>query len=912
MAGALGDAVTGRLRDHRRFLATEVIQTSGMDCGPAALKSLLDGFRIPVSYGRLREACQTDIDGTSIDTLEEVARQAGLEAEQVMVPVDHVLLGDSRDLPAIAAVRGASGDTHFIIAWRQHGPLVQVMDPAHGRLWISRAAFLSQLVVHSFRVSADAWREYAVSDAFLRPLRRRLRAIGLSSSEREERIARATAAAGWRDLAALDAATRMIASLQSAKALTRADSFSALAALTEASPEHAMSAIAEQYWSVREAPGDSGAEILLRGAVLVRVKGRRARLPSKVPGAQGQQMDEPHMSPELTAAFGERPARPLRDLLGMLQTDGLLVPTIAVLATTIAVVGVVFEATLLRSAVDIGGLLLGPEQGLWAGAILTLLAAAMLGLELIVGSSERRMGSRLEHRLRIAFLDKIPRLADAYFQSRPISDMLERAHAVHTVRVLPRLGMRFVRVGLELIVTTVALIWLNPGTAALAVTAAVAAAGIPLLGQSIIAERDLRARTHTGALARFHLDALRGRKAIEAHGSATMLEREHDGLLARWAEAAVSLQRASLSIEGLQMLVGFGLVAWMLLGHVTTVNSPGLLLQMYWMLNLPGLGYELALIAREYPAHRSTILRLLEPLGAPDYRGHEAGRAAVTLGRGAATGAVEIDIRGVTVQAAGHGILEDIDLRIAAGSHVAVLGGSGAGKSTLVGLLLGWHRPTAGEVFVDGHLLTTECLEALRQQTAWVDPTVHLWNRSLLENLLYGSDGATEGVGRVLEMAGLMSVVATLPQGLATPIGEGGALLSAGEAQRVRLGRAMLRPHSRLVVLDEPFLGLERDRRRTLLTHVRQRWAASTLLYVTHDVAETRAFDRVLVLERGQIVEDGDPRQLAQMASSRYRRLLQSQEAVQSRFAASPDWRHIRLESGRIVQSHVRTSEQTA
>src|ERR671923_1912833 len=90
--GRRGGAMrTGLTRTGRRLLVPEVVQTSAMDCGPAALKCLLEGFGIPVSYGRLREACQTDVDGTSIDTLEEVAQQLGLEAEQVMLPVDHLL-----------------------------------------------------------------------------------------------------------------------------------------------------------------------------------------------------------------------------------------------------------------------------------------------------------------------------------------------------------------------------------------------------------------------------------------------------------------------------------------------------------------------------------------------------------------------------------------------------------------------------------------------------------------------------------------------------------------------------------------------------------------------------------------------------------------------------------------------------
>src|SRR5438270_3317573 len=109
----------------RRLLAPEVIQTSAMDCGPAALKCLLEGFGIAVSYGRLREACQTSVDGTSIDTLEEVARTLGLDAEQMMLPVDHLLLPEAEALPAIVVVTLPAGLTHFVVVWRVHGAWVQ-------------------------------------------------------------------------------------------------------------------------------------------------------------------------------------------------------------------------------------------------------------------------------------------------------------------------------------------------------------------------------------------------------------------------------------------------------------------------------------------------------------------------------------------------------------------------------------------------------------------------------------------------------------------------------------------------------------------------------------------------------------------------------------------------------------------
>ena len=90
------------------------------------------------------------------------------------------------------------------------------------------------------------------------------------------------------------------------------------------------------------------------------------------------------------------------------------------------------------------------------------------------------------------------------------------------------------------------------------------------------------------------------------------------------------------------------------------------------------------------------------------------------------------------MHAAGHTILEDVDLHIDAGSQVAIIGPSGAGKSSLVGLLLGWHRAAAGRILIDGHPLDAMRLDRLRDETAWVDPAIQLWNRPLARNLLYG------------------------------------------------------------------------------------------------------------------------------------------------------------------------------
>jgi len=230
------------------------------------------------------------------------------------------------------------------------------------------------------------------------------------------------------------------------------------------------------------------------------------------------------------------------------------------------------------------------------------------------------------------------------------------------------------------------------------------------------------------------------------------------------------------------------------------------------------------------------------------------------------------------------------------------VGASGAGKSSLLGLLLGWHRPAEGQVRVDGAPLDGARLEALRRRTVWVDPAVYLWNRSLAANLAFGLATTPEGLVEVLRDADLDEVVRRLPGGAETPLGEAGGLLSGGEGQRVRFGRGLLRPEPALVLLDEPFRGLDREQRRQLLARARGRWPAATLLCVTHDIAETESFPRVLVIADGQVVEDGDPAVLRAEADSRYAALLDAERRVRTASWSGATWRRLRLAAGRIVE----------
>ncbi len=890
----------------RRFFAPEVIQTSAMDCGPAALTCLLGGFGISASYGRLREACQTDVDGTSLDTLEAAAGQLGLAAEQIMVPVDHVLLSVARALPALVVVLLPNGTTHFVVAWSRHGRFVQVMDPAFGRRWITRRRFLDELYIHTMPVLAADWHAWAGTDEFLLPLRRRLSRLGLSRQAAGRLVEQALADPGWIAPAALDAVARMAEAVAGAGGLRRgADSAKLVETLfnrARSAPGEELEALPASYWSVRPAPPDEdGAEqVLLRGAVLVRVRGRQE--------AAGAEEEPAPVSPELVAALEESPARPLRELLGLVRAGGLLAPGAIVSASLLAAAGVVLEGLLLRGLLELGQGLRLAEQRLGAIVGLVIFAVLLLLLELPIALGMLRLARHVEIRLRMAFIRKIPLLGDRYFHSRPISDMAERGHSVHRVR--PFLdATRLVMLALfELLLTTAAIGWLYPASAPAVVIAVILIVGLLWVAQPIIGERSLRVRTHNGALGHFYFDALLGLVAVRAHRAERAVRREHESLLVEWARAGFGLQQAAIGVEGLLAAVGFGSAIWLLFQEAGRSGAAGgTLLLVYWALKLPVLAYVIAHFAQQYPDDRNVLLRLLEPLGAPEDRpaGDEQDRPerrddeAQQLDRSP----VSICMEDVAVRIAGHTILEEIDLSISAGCHVAIIGPSGAGKSSLVGLLLGWHRPATGQVCVDGRPLDGRQLERLRAATAWVDPTVQLWNRPLIDNLCYGSSADAAGAaGRAIEQAELHQILEQLPDGLLTPLGEGGALLSGGEGQRVRLGRALLRPNVRLAILDEPFRGLDRERRRVLLARTRSWWRDATLLCITHDVGETLAFERVLVVEGGRIVEDGAPAELAARPGTRYRAMLDTEAAVRSELWSSPIWRRLQIAEGLLVE----------
>ncbi|MEM9291042.1 MAG: ATP-binding cassette domain-containing protein [Acidobacteriota bacterium] len=956
-------------RRQRSFLVPEVLQISTMDCGPAILASVLAGFRLPSSYGRLRELCQTDVDGTSIETLEEVLNQLSLEAEQVMVPPEFLLQdggrrargkGDEgRLLPAIAVVTQPDGAFHFIVIWRRLGNYFQIMDPARGRRWVRAETLQRELYLHNQQVPGEAWAQWSASAEFLAPIEARLRRLRVPANEirgllAEAREAPEPAKTGVAP-AALEAALRSTESLHRSGALARGRSAAAvLQALYRRAREdweRDGGALPPSSWSVQ--PAQDASLVVLRGCVLVKVRRQQVEDPSPAavsdtaPQAQEsrdeapQAQDEAPQARQRWAAVQQRPEpSPERQLFALLQRKhrGILAPVLGSL--TLGALAVACEALLFTALIGLGGQLSSTLEQSLLLALVALLIATFGGVHWLNLSALLRLGRHLEAQLRQAFLRKLPRLGVSFFNSRLRSDMAERGHNAYALRELPRVLGSGVTSASELLFTVLALAWMYPGVALPAAGCAMLAVLLPWAFQPLLAERDLRLRTLSGTLSRFFLDTFLGLVPIRAHGAERVIERQHDSVLDRWTEAGLRLQRVALGAGLLQSGLSTGFAALLVFLHVQQSGTAGLLLLAYWALRLPSLGTEIASAFERYPLYRSLALRLLEPLGAPDEDQDLSSEASDTSrsegspslssdGEASQPSAVGLELRGVHLEISGHPLLQDIDLSIAAGEHVAVLGASGAGKSTLLGLLLGWHRPSRGEIQVDGRDLQGDALRHLRQRTAWIDPAVQLWNRSLSANLRYGqeappapeaspgqqrnsSDEPGASPGELLEEAELYELVEKLPQGLTTSLGEGGSLISGGEGQRVRFGRGAGRPHARLALLDEAFRGLDAETRGRLLARARRRFQHATLLVALHSPQEAKSFDRVLFLADGRLVESGSPEELLADPDSAYRRALEAEEALHRRGWRSAQWRHWELRDGRVEERVSSEGEESA
>ncbi len=902
-------------------MVPQVIQSSMMDCGPAALKAMLGGFGIPVSYGRLREACQTDVDGTSIDTLEDLAVRLGLDAIQIVFPVDHLFLPEAEALPALTVMMQPNGFTHFVVVWRIHGPWVQIMDPGTGRHWIGCDRVKERLYIHRHTLPSAEWQEWAIGPEFCDPLLARMVSLCYDPTWSDGQIQEALAEESGQGLAVLDAATRMTASLIQAGGVDKGSKAGDLIEQLLGQPDH----IPQGYWSALFS-AENEEQVTLQGAVILHVAGlaeeteeageAEAEGVEEEGGADtvdfaGNKREKERPIP-LQTSFSQDSKKPEQQILQTVCLDGIFTPMLILSAVLLAGLGTVMEVVVLRGLVEVGQQTHLISQQNEAFMLVIFFLLSLLLLEWPLYNVSLRLGRRFELRLRQRFLEKIPRLEDRYFHSRLTSDMIQRAYELRHLRIIPIMAMQSLKILTEITCITIGLIILYPQGTLLILFSSLSVLAISLVTQPLVQEQDMRFRTHIGGLSRFYLDALQGLLPIRSHGAVPALRSEHERLLVDWAKAGRDFFVTYERMTALNIVFSTGLAIMLLYSYMQSgSDSSGTLILLYWMLMLPQLGRSFAELTQLYPSLRNRLLRLMEPLDTPDesydwYQQEKPEEGEKGEERKEGVRGVSVHFENVRVVLAGKIVLDDLTTQLAPGEQVAVVGPSGAGKSTLVGLLLGWYRPAfGGTVRVDGELLQGERLHQLRRELVWVDPEVQLWNRSLQDNLNYGNNTLTPPTVELLSQADLLDVLSRLPDGEGTLLGENGGFLSGGEGQRVRLGRGLNRDNPRLVILDEPFRGVTREQRRELLTRARSYWQGATLIFISHDLGDSLGFDRVWVIKNGKLVEDDQPQSLAdcsQSAQSAYAQLLDQEKSVRTMIWNSADWVRLRLENGKLYQ----------
>jgi subfamily B ATP-binding cassette protein MsbA len=210
--------------------------------------------------------------------------------------------------------------------------------------------------------------------------------------------------------------------------------------------------------------------------------------------------------------------------------------------------------------------------------------------------------------------------------------------------------------------------------------------------------------------------------------------------------------------------------------------------------------------------------------------------------------------------------LRGVDLHCAPGTVTALVGRSGSGKSSLVSLLPRFYEPSAGRIVLDGQDYLAYTLGSLRRQIAWVGQSVVLFDGTVAENIAYGElAGASDAdIEAAAAAANAMEFISRMPQGLHSPIGQGGGMLSGGQRQRIAIARAILK-NAPILVLDEATSALDTESERLIQQALQHLMKDRTTLVIAHRLSTIEGADQIAVMDQGRIVERGTHAELLAM-----------------------------------------------
>jgi ATP-binding cassette subfamily B multidrug efflux pump len=217
----------------------------------------------------------------------------------------------------------------------------------------------------------------------------------------------------------------------------------------------------------------------------------------------------------------------------------------------------------------------------------------------------------------------------------------------------------------------------------------------------------------------------------------------------------------------------------------------------------------------------------------------------------------EIEFRGLNFSYEGKQVLHDIDLRVPAGSSLAIVGPTGSGKTTLVNLIPRIYDADPGTVLIDGRPIRDYALTALRRNVGFVPQETFLFSDRIRENIALGVDSATDQqIHDAAEAANIATDIEGFPEGYDTMVGERGITLSGGQKQRAAIARALIR-NPKILILDDALSSVDTHTEDKILNHLRDVMQGRTTIFISHRVSTVRNADRIAVLHGGRIVELG-------------------------------------------------------
>jgi ATP-binding cassette, subfamily B, bacterial len=526
---------------------------------------------------------------------------------------------------------------------------------------------------------------------------------------------------------------------------------------------------------------------------------------------------------------------------------------------------------------------------------LVLIAAAVVGIALLDALATytgdlwlKRAGESISHELRLQMYTHLQRLSLAYHDRRQKGDLVTRltgdANSVGTL-FSEQLGT-IAQAVLTLIGMIVVSLLIDPliGVAMIAVAPVLGLITVHYRREVRLAARKQRKRE--GEIASLAAESLAAMRVVKAFGgeryeaervSERSEERRQQGVYAANLEAKFSGVvdvLGAVAVAGVLVLGAFRTASGAIsVGDLVVIAQYAR--RMYRPLS------DLAKQSTRVSRNMARAERVAEVLGADDVLEDRAG--AYAAGRAAG----DVELRDVSFQyEADRPVLEGVSLTFPAGSRIAVVGPSGAGKSTVGALIARFYDPSAGQVLIDGRDARECSLEWLRDQVGILLQDTVLFTGTVAENLAYGRTAAREDIVRAARAADAEDFISALPGGFDGKLGPQGIGLSGGQRQRMGIARVLLRDPP-ILVLDEPTTGLDAASEAQVMDGLTALMKGRTTILITHSMALARNADRVVVIERGRVSQEGTPDELLEVPGA-FRRLAAEQGLVPRRRRAAP------------------------